>query len=604
MSQKKGKQGSILDYLKAAPPVAPKAPKAPKSPSPLPPSSPLGITDTPSKPTRGPLNNTIEIRASDEESDAGESSDSSLADLSVLIGRSRPGNASSASGARDGSYATPRAKRTAVEFHSSPLAFMPKHKYDLKALAKDARQDDATNASSRRVHAAHDSDQDMELAAEGVADDALADIVKESAGQDAQKVLRAVKRAEGGNSLLWYCFFEPESRTPSPAAIPKRAAKGPWRLLTEGNVRTREQHLVSGLPHTILAKNGGLPDELFQWILDEICTQGSPIMRQEYCNLIMQCSQQVHELVTPQKLEEALLRLGADDDIRNTTTELVVSRPAQDPYKDRDWSCLESFLGLLGMIAEHLAVVSVTYAAQMLLRMSMDRFLILNTNMLSVYEATIVSLLGAIPQPSWDGFCFEICTRLHANIKIQCIRTNALLCLPVSDPRAHELRRKLAITFLFEDPSASRPSSGNPITLRRLTDRLLQDDFAVNVKTDFAELKARVIQLDVCIDDGSHSASDDPSDEKMFNEQVDELATALRDIWRKINDAGMKLARTEAKSVIEWVQQRLTHSVRTKRKAKRSIFDLPGQKADPFLPRQQDFMKRFVKKVSEAETTE
>lgn len=151
------------------------------------------------------------------------------------------------------------------------------------------------------------------------------------------------------------------------------------------------------------------------------------------------------------------------------------------------------------------------------------------------------------------------------------------------------------MTFLFNDPTLGRYHSDTTVSLRGIIDRLQEDDFVVGPKTDFVELQAGIILLDIAVDNGSFAASDDPEDEKKFNEEIDELAVRLREIWRKINDAGMKLARTEAKSVIEWVQQRLSHSVRTRRKAKKSVFDLPGQKEDPFLPRQQDYMKNFLK---------
>lgn len=107
-----------------------------------------------------------------------------------------------------------------------------------------------------------------------------------------------------------------------------------------------------------------------------------------------------------------------------------------------------------------------------------------------------------------------------------------------------------------------------------------------------------MILLDIAVDDGSVNAFDSKDDETRFNDDVDELATKLRGIWRKINDSGMKIVRTEAKSVVEWVQQRLSNSVRTRRPAKKSVFDLGGPGADdPFLPKQQDYMKKFFKKI-------
>lgn len=192
--------------------------------------------------------------------------------------------------------------------------------------------------------------------------------------------------------------------------------------------------------------------------------------------------------------------------------------------------------------------------------------------------------------------CFETCSQMHANIKDQCIRINAVLCLKIDEPRLHQLRRRLSATFLFDDPALSGRYPDNAFSFKDLTHRARQDDFAVNPQTDFAELKVTILFLDITIDDGSFVPTGNTEDEKKFNQEVDELAETLRDIWRKINDTGMKLARTEAKSVIEWVQQRLMLSVRTRRRAKTSIFDIPGQREDPSLPQQQDFMKKFLKK--------
>jgi hypothetical protein len=182
-------------------------------------------------------------------------------------------------------------------------------------------------------------------------------------------------------------------------------------------------------------------------------------------------------------------------------------------------------------------------------------------------------------------------------VKAQCVRTNALACLPISRTRPHELRRRLAIAFLFGDPSLGRHHPDDTVTIRGIIDLLDHEDFFVGPQTDFTELQANILLLNIAVDDGSFIPSDDPEKEKQFNSDIDALAVRLREIWRKINDAGMKLARTEAKSVIEWVQQRLAHSVRTRHKAKKNIFDLSGQREDPLLPKQQDYMKNFLRKV-------
>lgn len=406
MSQK-NRNGNIMSFFK--PMTRSQTPKATKSSTPHSPSSPPSPSSPLERKTVTPVKKTIpptqqcEIQASDDEDDFGSSSDDSLVDLSTIIKRGLPGKATQPA-ARD-PFTTPKAKRTAVEFHASPLAIISKHKFDLKALAKDARQDDAITASSMRAQAFSElSDQQEKKITDEASDDVMEGIVKNNTSQDAQKVMRAVKRSEPGQSQLRYCFFSEHYTPPSPSAAPKEFNKGPWRLLTQGDQKTREQHLASGVPLTLLQLQGGLPDELFEWILDGICVQKSSLVRQEYCNLIANCTDLIEHRITPQRLEELLYRFGASSELRQATSETNLSKPSVEPYEGRDWSPLSSFLSLLAAISPCMSQDSIVYASQALLRMSMDKFLIYDINLLTTYEVTIDSLLEAIDQPSWDTF--------------------------------------------------------------------------------------------------------------------------------------------------------------------------------------------------------
>lgn len=378
------------------------------SPSPVPSPSPLGArsrsaTTTPA----GRRLQRQEIAASDDEGAEYEasSSDDSLEDLSVLLGGTARRATPVQQRAGQNPYATPRAKRTAVEFHSSPLAIIPKHKFDIKALAKDARKDNATMASSlASKKAAEESRQRADAASAEASGDVIAGVVTEKGGHDAQKVLRAVQRSDPGQAQLRYCFFDQEPAAPSPRPVPKEGKKGPWQLLTQGSIKVREQHLVSGLPQMVVRKLNNLPDAIFQWILDDMCTQQSVIIRQEYLQMILDCREQVERLLTPERLQYLFLQLGAAEDIKNGAPEFSVSKLANEPYQDRDWSCLQTFIELLGCISAHLSVPAVRYAVKTLLRMSMDRLLICSIDLLNAYQDSVQGLVNAIPGPSWDSF--------------------------------------------------------------------------------------------------------------------------------------------------------------------------------------------------------
>ncbi|KAM3454251.1 hypothetical protein MY3296_003136 [Beauveria thailandica] len=564
-------------------------------------SSPLSRPQT-------PPNRVKEIAASDDDDDGNDSnfSDSSLEDLSTLLGGSRPRPAAAAAAAassRSQLLATPSRASKRAALHRSPLAVIPKHRFDLKALAKDARRDTALQASSLRASepvrdgTAAPPPPSTPAASIPQSHSALSDFVASERRGDAHKVLRTVQRADPGHQELRYCFFKTRLDGPAAASSPPPAAThGHWTLLTEGNQRVREQNLVSGLPFNIVGSQGGMPDDIFLWVLDEICTVKSVVARMELCNLIVICPEQIASLFTPDCLKSIWERLGAQD-LSMDCGEISVSKVSEDVYKGHDWAPLLAVMSLLKDTSSNLPVETRKYAVQMLLRMSMDRLIISNVHLSNQFEDAFKTIVDTIPSKEWDAFCHDTCALLLGNFSSQCIRVNALLSLPTSSRRAHDLRRRLAATFLFHDASLARRVPEEAVTLQAVIDRLATPAFQVGPRTEFAELRAAILILNIAVDDGSVLVfgPDDADAEDRFNARVDELAARLNDIWRRTNDTGMKLARTETKSVVEWVQKRVTHTVRTRRKQARSIFDLPGQETRRDLPRQQEFMKSFFR---------
>lgn len=576
-----------------------------------PPELPDGSPDSPFRNARAlPPPKRDVIAASDEDGDADsdDSSDGGFMDLMASFDSAKPAAVNEAYGLE-----TPRAKRTMSAAHLSPLTIntRPQVMFDMKALARDAKIDSATKASSiqlRELVAESKREEPMRDTGLGTA---IKDIVHDQGGQNAHKVMRAVHRA-GDQAAPHFHFFKPGAKQSSPVTVPARMKNGPWKLLVHANLQTREQYVASGMPYTILRKKKELPSEVFEWVLNDLSTQTSRLLAQEYCSIINCCSRQVGSLVTSHQLEQMFVRLGAADEAAASENQHTVTRQAEDQYKGRDWCSLIYFLKLLAGIAQHMSVDAICYVTSTLLRVSMDRFLICSMDLLMDYEAAMRNLLRSLPDTRWDSFvsctsstkiihlltlsqCLECCKALHRDFKTQSIRLNALLALPVDSRRAHDLRRRLATAFLFEDSNLGGQDTSAHMTIRQLVDRLDQDDFAINAKTDFDELRASIIILDMVIDDGSFVPSDNADDETRFNADVDELASKLRAFWTKINDTGLKLARAQTKSVVEWVQQRVSVSVRTRRKVKRDIYDT-ALGNDPFLPRQKAMMKEFLGK--------
>ena len=382
----------------------------PKSTDAKPPSSPAhspspfqSQTTPPSKKKKS------EIRASDEDDDGfgSDFSDESFEDLSKLLGKvGRGEKADPKAASRPTRYLphTPKAKRAAVNLNSSPLAIMPKHKFDLKALAKDAKRDDATQASSIRMKGRAEALKEaMDTPRESTPGSVISSVVNEKGNDNAQKIMRAVQRAGQGQSNLRYCFFKVESHVES-TKLPAEASEVPWNLVMRGDINTREQHIVSGLPMAVVLKRGGMPGPVFDWILDDLCIQKSPLIRQEYCHMLSNCQEQVEAILTPDRIRNIFERLGADESIETVDSPLDLYRPGDEPYEGRDWSYVRSILQLFTLLADRLPVSSAIYTLQVLLRMALDRIFISNIELLSPLQATIEKLATAIPYSYWDNF--------------------------------------------------------------------------------------------------------------------------------------------------------------------------------------------------------
>lgn len=137
-----------------------------------------------------------------------------------------------------------------------------------------------------------------------------------------------------------------------------------------------------------------------------------------------------------------------------------------------------------------------------------------------------------------------------------------LKILPIASPRAHLFRRRLALTFLFNEPSYITKEHEILVNVSDFSRLLEKPHFAIRHDTDYGQLKALIEILDIAFDDGSTTAATGNQ-----SKRVEAVCTALKDMSSKIRDTGMaSLERTEAKQVIELTQFRLQYAVAKSRK--------------------------------------
>lgn len=154
----------------------------------------------------------------------------------------------------------------------------------------------------------------------------------------------------------------------------------------------------------------------------------------------------------------------------------------------------------------------------------------------------------------------ELGTVLMNTIVQPKIRLQVLDILPPRTQRVHLFRRRLALAFLFDDPSYFTRDYEELVDLARFT-ALLERGRAYKVRhdTDYVSLRALVRMLDMAVDTGATGVNSHKDAE------VDRLVDVLRCLFSAIPDSNAaNISRTEAKEGMERIQFRLIFSVRKK----------------------------------------
>ncbi|KAK6070733.1 hypothetical protein SCUP234_10011 [Seiridium cupressi] len=585
------------------------------------PSSPV----TPQKKNvRTPLTRDVEIKGSDD-----DDSDASLESLGELIGRK-----SGPSYQRPPTLATtPKAKRIASgNFHRSPLTLQQqaKHKFDLKTLLSHVRQDDATDESARRADQAK-AQAEKELEPEADPDRMAGEAFSDEDEARGDKLAMAIDRTTAGEeSRPRAYFFNPEGAPPKilRRPFPKKVAKAkPWNILQDAS--SRSQMFIHGLPTALARRGKELPDELYLWILDEICVESDLLLRNQYIKLAALCHEDTGNLVDEELLYHMLEKIGGQE--HSTASDRFELSPAlPNQYSGRDWSPLRSFLELLAQIGADLTPEDNVSAIKLLLRLSLDPIITTVAGLRVAYSKAMLALISALPEPKelWSDYCMKICNYLYGGVDQASQRSIAITLLPTSAPRTVELQRRLALEALLDEPNLGAKHPDEAINMQDLFNRLSKPDFQVTNSTDFGELNALITLLDIVVHDGSYlyharlspptassstsaltpiptpstlaspSITPSPASEAearaKYDADIDRLVVQLKVLHDKISDNTL-VSKKEAKLALDGMMKRLTNTVRSRPPPKTSIFDgILTSKEDVNLPKQKDFMKKWT----------
>ncbi|RDL37132.1 uncharacterized protein BP5553_04565 [Venustampulla echinocandica] len=578
--------------------------------SPLPPPR---KTELPSVPGDSSLDREREIKGSDDED---SDSDSSFPELSAIFGYGNsakpPSSATTATAFTPSTPTTSRVKKGPYNFHVSPLAVLPKYRFDLKSLISHVEADEATEASSKRVKAmlASSGDEDdspvfaseshvnsTNLAPGGLLESVVAD--QEEGGM--KKVTRALMRTEATHvEKRWY-FFDTQSQAPvhPRSSFPTKSLPASWKKELS-NPKTRNQTFISGFAEDMVFFGKPLPDEILLWILDEVCFEPREALRTSYLSTIKESREQIGRLVTPDLVERVFQNLGATAVATTVTEAMKPSLGLKDPYPNHDWANLRSVVRFFGRTARQLRQKSREHILCLLLRMSADHIVCKSIDILNVFQDAIRRLCRYIPDDAWETSCHAICTLLFNTARQAPLRLQIVDSIPSITPRTHELRRRLAMCFFFNDLSHSSTPPHTAIDLNWFIDRLEDPAFDTNSRTDYHELSALVSLLDIAVDDGRSVNVDltDNETAQRFDDDVDALVEAIREVMRCIGNPGAAyISRIEAKEGLELVSQRISDTLRTKPKRRAMHFDNPRGKTIEDLEKEKAGMSAFLSKM-------
>jgi len=154
--------------------------------------------------------------------------------------------------------------------------------------------------------------------------------------------------------------------------------------------------------------------------------------------------------------------------------------------------------------------------------------------------------------------------------------------------------------FYLNDVSYAETHSHSIMDIDRFIQRLEDPCFVPTLETDYKELTALILILDIALDDGRSTKVDlsDAAAETKFNKDVDALAATIKDIMTSIGTPGPGfVSRIDAKEVLEVVSQRITDTVRSKSKPKHTWFNDSEEKKVEDMRLEQKGMANFLSRM-------
>ncbi|PWW78450.1 hypothetical protein C7212DRAFT_351216 [Tuber magnatum] len=352
----------------------------------------------------------------------------------------------------------------------------------------------------------------------------------------ASKLLGALDRKDAWRiEKSWHFFDVDKARSPrGRIAFPLEHLKKGWETTNLADTRVRRETFVSGFVRDMMEIGVRLPEKVLEWMFIEMALESNQDLSFAYYQTLCCISTEdlLHAL-SGHGLVHMFQLLGGREDALSVDGPVRLGRSSRNDDAPLDYWNIQLVVKYIGKMAHGISSNEEVFkeACKLLGRLSLDTLSIGHT------------FISTINDPD--------------------TRYSLLTNLPCVTPRTHLFRRRLALAYLFQDPTYLRKDYPDLVRLQRFA-RLIKSSptFEINNDTDYDELRATICILDIAIDDGPTSGEPNTNDL-----EVDALVENFRNMFSKIRDTNAQnLSRTESKDVIERLMFRLRFGVRKREK--------------------------------------
>ncbi|KAF2160124.1 hypothetical protein M409DRAFT_60234 [Zasmidium cellare ATCC 36951] len=463
----------------------------------------------------------------------------------------------------------------------------PVLKNSLASLLADHEKDqmaDATIASLESAVEESKKQEEREQALEDAGYDG--DAIVAAAGSDSEdreKVIMALARTEALHKKGDYHFFlDPEplhTNSPFPTeSLPDE----PWARIYRNDVSRREA-CVSGFAAELAAKFP-LPMTVTSWMACQLQYEQSEELCEAYVEILRASG---HD---DQSISDTWGSLNSIYKARslfenNWREHVKTALPRGLSYMVR----LISFRApSIDNVVSEASPNSTCAAFLDLTLMNVDELVKADISLSLLIADCIEDMLDALSEHSFHKLIpLVVGTMFSPSDLPEFARCRAIAALPASTPRAHKIRRRLALEYFnTTEKKACDPPDWPKSIIHTLKSKL---EFHISESTDYALLTALTTVLDIAIDAGwtdysllAPRESTGPWGERQppsaaetkHNKDIDAITDVLKILASRIRDAGTShLRRTETKSAIEQVMARLQFCVRSRARPTKDVFD-------------------------------